>query len=130
MVLGTTRYENLEERFRAARDGFSAEAWQQDVRAWLARGLVAGEAGAARAWLDMAVRITGSVQGLPDSPVSPRCRVPVRAFQSDLRRLFTARRVLNTLGASLGEGRAPGARVRRAGRPARPPGRRWSGSRS
>ncbi len=106
VALGTTRYENLEERFRAARDGFSVEAWQQDVRSWLARGLVAGEADAARAWLDMAVRITGSVQGLPDSPVSPRCRVPVRAFQSDLRRLFTARRVLNTLGASLREGGA------------------------
>ncbi|XRQ13613.1 AAA family ATPase [Actinomadura welshii] len=122
VVLGTTRYENLEERFRAVRDGFSPEAWQRDVRAWLARGLVAGEADAARAWLDMAVRITGSVQGLPDSPMSPRCRVPVRAFQSDLRRLFTARRVLNTLGTSLGGGKGPqgaqsaqGAREGRAG---------------
>ncbi|MGP4023330.1 AAA family ATPase [Actinomadura sp. 3N407] len=105
VVLGTTRYENLEERFRAAREGFSAEAWQQDVRSWLARGLVAGEADAARAWLDMAVRITGAAQGLPESPVSPRCRVPVRAFQADMRRLFTARRVLNTLGVSLGAAR-------------------------
>ncbi|GAA0558519.1 AAA family ATPase [Actinomadura livida] len=118
VVLGTARYENLEERFRAARDGFATDAWQQDVRAWLARGLVAGEADAARAWLDMAVRITGSVQGLPDSPASPRCRVPVRAFHADLRRLFTARRVLNTLGASLGGGEREGTgagRPRRAG---------------
>ncbi|MEU8797561.1 AAA family ATPase [Spirillospora sp. NPDC048819] len=105
VVLGTARYENLEERFRAARDGFSVEAWQQDVRAWLARGLVAGEADAARAWLDMAVRITGAAQGLPESPVSPRCRVPVRPFQADLRRLFTARRVVNTLGITLGGAR-------------------------
>lgn len=42
VVLGTARYENVEERFRAAREGFSAEAWQYEVRAWLARGLVAG----------------------------------------------------------------------------------------
>ncbi|WP_067799639.1 AAA family ATPase [Actinomadura formosensis] len=103
VVLGTARYENVEERFRAAREGFSAEEWQLDVRAWLARGLVAGEADAARAWLDMAVRFTGSVQGLPGAPVTPRCRVPVRPFQVDLRRLFTARRVLNTLTFGTGE---------------------------
>lgn len=106
VVLGTTRYENVEERFRAAREGFSPDAWQQDVRAWLARGLVAGEADAARAWLDMAVRITGSVQGLPEAPVSPRCRVPVRMFQADLRRLFTVRRVLNTLAFGGGDAAA------------------------
>ncbi|MFB4309027.1 AAA family ATPase [Actinomadura sp. GTD37] len=97
VVLGTARYENVEERLRAAREGFAAEAWQQGVRAWLARGLVAGEADAARAWLDMAVRVTGAVQGLPDAPASPRCRVPVRPFQADLRRLFSVRRVHNAL---------------------------------
>ncbi|QXJ20506.1 AAA family ATPase [Actinomadura graeca] len=101
VVLGTARYENLEERFRAAREGFSSEAWQHEVRAWLARGLVAGEADASRAWLDMAVRITGAVQGLPDAAISPRCRVPVRQFQADLRRLFSARRVFNPLGSAL-----------------------------
>ncbi|MGI5327781.1 AAA family ATPase [Actinomadura nitritigenes] len=97
VALGADRYQNLQERFRAVRTGFSVEAWQQDVRGWLARGLVAGEADAARAWLDMAVRVTGAVQGLPDAPTSPRCRVPVRPFQSDLRRLFAARRVVNPL---------------------------------
>ncbi|WP_141583978.1 AAA family ATPase [Actinomadura sp. WMMA1423] len=112
VVLGGARYENVEERFRAAREGFAAEAWQYDVRAWLARGLVAGEADAARAWLDMAVRFTGSVQGLPEAPVSPRCRVPVRPFQVDLRRLFTVRRVFNTLKFGGGEGDA-----QRAGTP-------------
>ncbi|MFD0691740.1 AAA family ATPase [Actinomadura fibrosa] len=100
-ALGTDRYERLDERFRAAREADAADAWPAEVRAWLARGLVAGEADACRAWLDMAVRITGAVQGLPDAPVSPRCRVPVRQFQADLRRLFTARRVLNPLGSAL-----------------------------
>ncbi|HEY8481033.1 MAG TPA: AAA family ATPase [Spirillospora sp.] len=117
VVLGTERYENVEERFRAARADFSTEQWQRDVRAWLARGLVAGEADAARAWLDMAMRVTGSVQGLPDTPVNPRSRVPVSAFQADVRRLFTVRRVVNPLAVSLGTGRDR----RDAGRPGRRP---------
>ncbi|GAA1867551.1 AAA family ATPase [Actinomadura bangladeshensis] len=120
VVLGTVRYENVEERFRAAREGFSAEAWQQDVRAWLARGLVAGEADAARAWLDMAVRVTGAAQGLPEAPVSPKCRVPVRAFQTDLRRLFTVRRVFNTLAFGSGTSAEEPAEEARPGRVAVP----------
>ncbi len=55
----------------------------------------------------MAVRITGAVQGLPEAPVSPKCRVPVRPFQADLRRLFTARRVLNTVAFPPGDGTTP-----------------------
>ncbi|MFC5746406.1 AAA family ATPase [Actinomadura rugatobispora] len=98
VTLGTARYENLVDRVRALGQGFAAEAWQQETRAWLARGLVAGEADACRAWLDMAVRVTGAAQGLPESPTSPRCRVPVRAFQHDLRRLFDHRPVANPLG--------------------------------
>ncbi|TMR33238.1 AAA family ATPase [Actinomadura geliboluensis] len=119
VVLGTARYENVEERFRAAREGFSAEAWQGDVRAWLARGLVAGEADAARAWLDMAVRLTGAVQGLPDAPVTPKCRVPVRPFQADLRRLFTARRILHVPSFGTGDKDAATA-AERPGRAAPP----------
>ncbi|WP_051712278.1 AAA family ATPase [Spirillospora albida] len=94
VVLGTDRYERVEERLRAARDAFEPESWQEHVRTWLARGLVAGEADASRAWVDMAVRITGAVQGLPDAATSPRCLVPVRRFQADLRRLFAPRRVI------------------------------------
>ncbi|MFC6881805.1 AAA family ATPase [Actinomadura yumaensis] len=101
VVLGTARYENVADRVRALRGGFSAEPWQHELRAWLARGLVAGEADACRAWLDMAVRFTGAAQGLPEPAVSPRCRVPVRAFQLDLRRLFTARRIVNPLAGEL-----------------------------
>ncbi|GAA4298377.1 hypothetical protein GCM10023178_02150 [Actinomadura luteofluorescens] len=116
VVLGRPRHENVEEQFRAAREGFSAEEWQHDVRSWLARGLVAGEADAARAWLDMAVRITGTVQGLPEAPISPRCRVPVRPFQTDLRRLFTMRRVFNTLKFEPSSQPQKAAQRKRAGR--------------
>ncbi|WP_067457411.1 AAA family ATPase [Actinomadura macra] len=96
-ALGTAHYENLHDRVHALRDDFDTGTWQRDVRAWLARGLVAGEADACRAWLDMAVRITGAVQGLPDAATSPDCPVPVRGFQLDLRRMFGRRRVANPL---------------------------------
>ncbi|MBC6461220.1 AAA family ATPase [Actinomadura sp. HBU206391] len=95
--LGAARYQAVQERLGGLRETHSVEAWQNDVRGWLARGLVAGEADACRAWLDMAVRVTGAVQGLPDTVTSPKCRVPVRAFQTDLRRLYTSRTVANPL---------------------------------
>ncbi|MBA9004680.1 AAA family ATPase [Thermomonospora cellulosilytica] len=94
VALGTGRYDNVAERLRALRADFAVEAWQHEIRAWLARALVAGEADACRAWLDMAVRVTGCVQGLPDTATTPRSRVPVRAFQADLRRLYAPRRVV------------------------------------
>ncbi|MEO5876584.1 MAG: AAA family ATPase, partial [Streptosporangiaceae bacterium] len=43
---------------------------------------------------DMGVRITGAVQGLPDAATSPTCQLPVRAFQTDLRRLYSHRVVV------------------------------------
>ncbi|MEV5828598.1 AAA family ATPase [Spirillospora sp. NPDC052242] len=106
VTLGTDRHANIQDRMRALRADFAVDPWRHDVRDRLALALVAGEADAARAWLDMAVRITGAVQGLPGAPVAPRDRVPVRAFQADVRRLFTARRVANPLGDAL----FPGAR--------------------
>ncbi|MBO2453246.1 AAA family ATPase [Actinomadura barringtoniae] len=100
-ALGTERYEGVAGRLRALREEFAAEAWQLDLRAWLARGLVAGEADACRAWLDMAVRVTGAVQGLPETATTPRCRLPVRAFHLDMRRLFEVRHVINPLAGRL-----------------------------
>ncbi|WP_433336781.1 AAA family ATPase [Spirillospora sp. CA-294931] len=97
VAVGTARYEAVSDRLAALRADFAAEVWQVELRAWLSRGLVAGEADACRAWLDMAVRLTGAVQGLPEAATSPRCKVPVRAFQLDVRRIFAARRVVNAL---------------------------------
>jgi SpoVK/Ycf46/Vps4 family AAA+-type ATPase len=88
VALGAGRYEAVTEQLRAARGKFAAAAWQIEIRSWLARALVAGEVSACRVWLDMAVRVSGAVQGLPDTATQPRCRVPVRGFQTDLRRLF------------------------------------------
>jgi SpoVK/Ycf46/Vps4 family AAA+-type ATPase len=110
-AVGVERYETVREQFQRLRDGFRAESWQSEVRSWLARALVTGEADVCRAWLDMAVRITGCVQGLPDSAVSPKSRVPVRGFQLDLRRLFQARTVVNPLAAAFA-GAAPAEEAR------------------
>jgi SpoVK/Ycf46/Vps4 family AAA+-type ATPase len=120
IALGAARYEAVTERLRAVRETYSTDAWQSEIRSWLARGLVAGEAEACRVWLDMAVRVTGAVQGLPDTTTQPRTKVPVRAFQADLRRLFQDRRpaVINPFAAKLA---APDGRERPSER--RPDGR-------
>jgi SpoVK/Ycf46/Vps4 family AAA+-type ATPase len=97
MALGLGRFEVVQERMRALRGTYAVEVWQNDIRGWLARGLVAGEADACRAWLDMALRVTGAVQGLPEILSTPKNRVPIRAFQLDLRRLFQNRTVVNPL---------------------------------
>ncbi|WP_157610380.1 AAA family ATPase [Spirillospora albida] len=102
VVLGATAREELQERLGAERHAFRVETWQDDVRAWLARGLVAGEADACRAWLDMAMRVTGAVEGLPDAATSPHRVLPVAGFQLDLRRLFDRRTVANPLARALG----------------------------
>ncbi|GAA2588084.1 AAA family ATPase [Actinomadura fulvescens] len=96
-AVGTARYASVDDRLRALRADFAVEPWQLELRTWLARGLVAGEADACRAWLDMAMRVTGAVQGLPEAATTPRCRLPFRAFNLDLRRLFKVRRVVNPL---------------------------------
>ncbi|MGI8332198.1 AAA family ATPase [Actinomadura scrupuli] len=105
VTLGLARYETVQERVRALRASYAVETWQNDVRGWLARGLVAGEADACRAWLDMALRVTGAVQGLPDILSTPKHRIPIRAFQLDLRRLFQRRTVVNPLVARFGSPR-------------------------
>lgn len=99
VAIGLARYQDVQDRMILLRDSFALDAWQTEVRAWLARALVAGEADACRAWLDMAVRITGTVQGLPDVPQTATRRVPVGGFQQDLRRLFQARTIVNPLTA-------------------------------
>ncbi|WP_051468382.1 AAA family ATPase [Actinomadura oligospora] len=106
-VLGENAYGELLERFAHVRDtGFDASEWSEGVRAWLARALGAGEADACRGWLDMAVRFTGSVQGLPaDCDIPDPQSIPVSQFQYDLRRLFRPRRrVVNPLASSMGKG--------------------------
>ncbi|MET0133169.1 MAG: AAA family ATPase [Kibdelosporangium sp.] len=71
--------------------------WQSEVRAWLARGLVEGQADACRAWLDMAARVDATVRGMPGLPTSVTSDLPVTGFQNSVRQLFSRRPVTNPL---------------------------------
>ncbi|MDL4772590.1 AAA family ATPase [Actinomadura xylanilytica] len=116
VALDQDRYGELLERFAARRDGFEAQPWFVKARAWLSRALGAGAADACRAWLDMSMRFTGTVQGLPGEPRVPEPEwIPVGEFQADLRRLCTPRRrVVNPLAADMGKAPQPRTRRRRA----------------
>jgi SpoVK/Ycf46/Vps4 family AAA+-type ATPase len=82
----------------AAPRDFKPAAWEAATRSWLARALAAGEIDACRLWLDMAVRLTGIMQGLPHEAASPvPCYVPVAGFQHDVRAFARPRRVPNIL---------------------------------
>src|SRR5207248_7277529 len=95
--IGTGMVERVQHLFPRLKEGLDGDTWHARVRAWLARGVLAGEADACRAWLDMAIRITGAVQGLPDAAVNPDSFIPVGPFQRDLRVLCAPRRAINPL---------------------------------
>jgi SpoVK/Ycf46/Vps4 family AAA+-type ATPase len=82
---------------------FDRHGWQARTRAWLSRGLVAGEADACRAWIDMAFRLTSAVKGLPGPDnAGGNTWIPINQFQEDVRRLFRVRRVVNPLSVTYG----------------------------
>jgi len=100
-AVGQAGFAELQGRLAGAA-AFSADRWHDQTREWLARGLGAGEIDACRAWLDMAVRVTGILQGLPGKPESPApCYVPVGAFQRDVRALARPRQARNPLAGRL-----------------------------
>ena len=106
VVLTEDRYGELLHRFSAKQETFDPNGWSVHEWSWLGRALGAGAVDACRGWLDMAVRFTGAVQGLPGVPARPDpVYVPVGGFEQDVRRLFTPhRRIANPLAASLGRG--------------------------
>ena len=116
-AIGSDGYREVQARAAAARS-FQGGDWHDRTRRWLARALGAGDIVACRAWLDMAVRLTGILQGLPGDPVSPApCYIPVGAFQRDVLAFARPRRIPNPLTAALSATpeRAPGADLSRPG---------------
>jgi len=100
-VAGTSGYLAVQDRITAA-GKFDPRAWAAQTREWLGRGLAAGQIDACRGWLDMGVRITGILQGLPAYPGRPDpCWLPVSAFQHDVRTLGRPRRSANPLATTL-----------------------------
>ncbi|CAM3327886.1 AAA family ATPase [Kibdelosporangium persicum] len=89
----TTLYENVKKYISQP----FAESWATEVRAWLARGLIEGEADACRAWLDMGMRLEACFRGLPEGPNSAGTLLPVTSFQRAVRDLFRRRPLVNPL---------------------------------
>jgi AAA+ superfamily predicted ATPase len=108
-AVGTDGYIAAQEHVTDMQDGFRPFEWHDHTRQWLGRALAAGQIEACRGWLDMAVRITGIVQGLPGEPVMPSpCYVPVPMFQRDVRAFAEAARISNPLTAAFAD--RPGSR--------------------
>ncbi|TDD50769.1 AAA family ATPase [Saccharopolyspora elongata] len=97
LTTGHAMFEVVQAMFVRLKENFDGDRWHNLVLAWLGRAVLAGEVDVCRAWLDMAMRVSGVVQGLPDGIVTPSCFVPVRDFQRQLRVLARPRRVLNPL---------------------------------
>ncbi|MFF0522925.1 AAA family ATPase [Actinomadura nitritigenes] len=116
VVLTEDRYGELLERFARDRDTFEPNPWYLNEWGWLGRALGAGAIDACRGWLDMAMRFTGCVQGLPNEPRIPDPEwIPVGEFGADVRRLFTPRRrMVNPLAAGVGTAPSRNRRTRRA----------------
>ncbi|CAM3016222.1 AAA family ATPase [Saccharomonospora xinjiangensis] len=97
LSIGTSMFERVRALFVKVKDGFDGDAWHARVRGWLTRAVLAGEVDACRDWLDMALRVTGAVQGLPGPAVNPESYLPIGPFQRDLRILCAPRKAVNPL---------------------------------
>ncbi|KAA5830671.1 AAA family ATPase [Saccharopolyspora hirsuta] len=104
LTTGRPMFEVVQSMFAGLRETFNADRWHNQVLAWLGRAVLAGEVDVCRAWLDMAMRISGVVQGLPNGVVTPSCDALLRGFQHQLRVLTRPRRVVNPLVAKLTSG--------------------------
>ncbi|RAY16638.1 hypothetical protein DPM19_00150 [Actinomadura craniellae] len=99
LVFDSNRYREIHRIYHDEAADFQGGTWSNGIRAWLARGLLAGEADTCRAWMDMALRFTSAVSSFPGELRAPDSFwLPIVAFQDDLRRLAQPhRRVVNPL---------------------------------
>jgi DNA polymerase III delta prime subunit len=99
VVTGSDRSREIEALFARERSGFVPETWKDATGRWLVRAAVRGELHAARAWLDMAMRVTGATNGLPGRAMLPpgTVWVPVNTFEWNIRSLLANRPLVNPL---------------------------------
>ncbi|HEY7875603.1 MAG TPA: AAA family ATPase [Actinomycetota bacterium] len=101
-VAGTSdMLARVEEHHRSLRGGFVPETWRDSTARWLVRATIRGELPACRAWLDMAMRLTGALNGLPGRARLPSGTVwvPVSTFEWNIRALLANRPIPNSLEA-------------------------------
>lgn len=110
VALGAERLRDIESLRSLEAPGFVPDTWRDETARWLVRATIAGELAAARAWLDMSMRVTGAANGLPGRATLPAGTVwvPVSTFEASIRTLLANRALSNPLGQAFGaEGTSP-----------------------
>lgn len=110
VAVGPERFRAISAALEERSHGFDAAEWLQENRGWLARGMLAGEIDACRAWLAMAAQVSRVVAGLPGPP-SPSASPDTIGFITDVEELFSARRGRNPLVHSFAPRPGPAALV-------------------
>ncbi|WP_344803035.1 AAA family ATPase [Microlunatus ginsengisoli] len=105
VAVGSERFTAIAAAFERRSHGFDGAEWLQENRGWLARGMLAGEIDACRAWLAMAAQVSRVVAGLPGPPSPSACPDTI-GFITDVEELFSVRRAHNPLVRSFGARRA------------------------
>ncbi|HET9647715.1 MAG TPA: AAA family ATPase [Microlunatus sp.] len=105
VAVGSERFTAIAAAFEERSHGFDGAEWLQDNRGWLARGMLAGEIDACRAWLAMAAQVSRVVAGLPGPPSPSACPDTI-GFITDVEELFSVRRAHNPLVQSFAARRA------------------------
>ena len=105
VAVGSERFTAIAAAFENRSHGFDGAEWLQENRGWLARGMLAGEIDACRAWLAMAAQVSRVVAGLPGPPSPSACPDTI-GFITDVEELFSVRRAHNPLVQSFAARRA------------------------
>lgn len=104
VAVGTDKLATIEDYQRSEQLSFKPETWRDNTARWLMRATIAGELAACRAWLDMAMRLSGAANGLPGRATLPQGTVwvPVGTFEMSVRTLLTNRPTVNPIGQRFG----------------------------
>ena len=99
VAIGEDRLPEIESRHAEQLKVLAPEAWRDTTARWLVRATIRGELAACRAWLDMAMRVTGATNGLPGRALLPpgKVWVPVGTFEWNIRSLLATRPLVNPL---------------------------------
>lgn len=100
VAIGEDLLPEVERRHAGQSKALRPEAWRDTTARWLVRATIRGELPACRAWLDMAMRVTGAARGLPGRARLPAGTVwvPVATFEWNIRSLLATRPLVNPLG--------------------------------
>lgn len=104
VAVGTDKLATIEDYQRSEHLSFKPETWRDNTARWLVRATIGGELPACRAWLDMAMRLSGAANGLPGRATLPQGTVwvPVGTFEANVRTLLTNRPTVNPIGERFG----------------------------